>query len=220
MIAAATSRLRRLGVPALVLGAGLLAGACGIPLSNAAQPLARSQVPPGLLVKPPPTTTTAPETPNARPIGVYFLNSSLTRLVKTTADEPTASPAEALGLLTYGLTAADNNLGYQTALVPQATPSVKVDNRTGVATVALDTSTEALFGSPLYDALAQIVYTITDPGFGVHSVVFTYLGTRVGAYLPNGTFPLRPVTRADYAQLAPATTTSTTVRAAPGRTAG
>lgn len=200
---------RRLVGPALVVAAGAALAACGIPLSNAAQPLSRTGVssPPGLLDRRPTTTTVAPRTPNPVPIHVYFLNASGTRLVTTTAEEPPpATASEALGLLAYGPTAADNNAGYQTALstTPQATPSVKVD-KTGLATVALDFSTESLYGTGQFEALAQIVFTVTDPRFRVRGVRFTFEGDPVEAYLPNGSYTPRPVTRADYAALAPLT---------------
>jgi len=143
---------------------------------------------------------------------VYFLNADATRLVMTTADAPGQPSASiALELLTLGPTVADSKHHFRTALStsPQATPAVRVDPRSGLATVALDNTTEALFGPPLYEALAQIVFTITDAGFGVHSVVFTYAGGRIYAYLPNLTYTERPVTRADFAELAPAASSTT-----------
>lgn len=201
--------LARRGIlPALVLTAGALLGACGIPLSNAAQPLPRSEVPNGLIEKPSTTTTTSlPGTPNSVAIAVYFLNPTGSRLVETTAHEPSsgATAVEALSLLTYGLTLADSEANYETALSasPQATPSVTVDRRTGIATVALDNSTYFLTGTQAYQALAQIVYTVTDPLFRVKSVQFTYAGDPTQAYLPNASFVTRPVTRADYKALEP-----------------
>jgi hypothetical protein len=190
---------------ALLAGLALLAAGCGIPLSPAAElsrtpPNLYSQVPKGT------TPTTVPNTTKHVRIGIYFLNASETRLVETVAlVEPPATPAGALDLLTYGPTAADFEAGYSTALSvqPQATVGVRVNKRTGVATVALDNTFNNLFGTPLYDALAQIVYTLTDPGLGVRAVQFTQDDIAYPAELPSGSFAYRPVTRADYASLAP-----------------
>ncbi|MDA8292497.1 MAG: GerMN domain-containing protein [Actinomycetota bacterium] len=203
---------RALAAVALVAAGSLLAG-CGIPLSNAAQPLPLSRVPPALLRSPTSSTTTSPpsNSTHAVPIGIYFLDSSTAnpRLVRTIAHvQPPATPVEALDFLTNGPTAADTKYhGLQTALSqsPQATPGVvRVNRQTGIATVALDDTTYTLFGTQAYEAFAQIVYTVTDPEFGIRAVDFTFGGSPAQAYLPNGTFISRPVTRADYAQLAPA----------------
>ena len=195
--------LARAGV--LLAGLALLAAGCGIPLSPAAE---LSRTPPNLYSQAPKgtTPTTLPNTTKHVRIGIYFLNASETRLVETVAlVEPPATPAGALDLLTYGPTAADFEAGYSTALSvqPQATVGVRVEKRTGLATVALDNTFNSLFGTSLYDALAQIVYTITDPGLGVKAVQFTFDDTTYPAELPSGTFVYRPVTRADYASLAP-----------------
>lgn len=206
------SARRRNGAAVLALvAAGALLGGCGIPLSNAAQPLPLSRVPAALLRSPTSTTTTEPSnSTHAVPIGIYFLDSSAAnpRLVRTIAHvQPPATPVEALDFLTNGPTAADTKYhGLQTALSqsPQATPGVvRVNRQTGIATVALDDTTYTLFGTQAYEAFAQIVYTVTDPEFGIRAVDFTFAGSPAQAYLPNGTFISRPVTRADYASLAP-----------------
>ncbi|HUY30436.1 MAG TPA: GerMN domain-containing protein [Acidimicrobiales bacterium] len=209
------SRSRALAAAGLVAAGALLAG-CGIPLSNAAQPLPLSRVPPALLRGPVSTTTTAPSnSTHAVPIGIYFLDNSgaNARLVRTIAHvQPPATAVEALDFLTNGPTAADSRYhGLQTALSqsPQATPGVvRVNRQTGIATVALDDTTYTLFGTQAYEAFAQIVFTVTDPQFGIKSVDFTFGGSSAQAYLPDGTFISRPVTRADYASLAPVTPTT------------
>lgn len=204
---------RRLAVAALLAGAGALLAGCGIPLSNAAQPLPLSRVPPALLRGPVSTTTSLPSnSTHAVPIGIYFLDNAgaSARLVRTIAHiQPPATAVEALDFLTNGPTAADSRYhGLQTALSqsPQATPGVvRVNRQTGIATVALDDTTYTLFGTQAYEAFAQIVYTVTDPQFGIRAVDFTFGGSAAQAYLPDGTFISRPVTRADYAALAPVT---------------
>jgi spore germination protein GerM len=199
--------LRKLAVVTLVLSGGTLLGACGIPLDHSAQPVPRSRVPDGLLGAPTPTTTTTtlPEdSTRAVPIGIYFMNSAGTRLVETFARvQPPPTAVEALDLLAYGPTAADSKRGLRTGLSPQSTPRVKVDRQTGIAVVALDSATYYLLGSQEYQALAQIVYTVTDPQFGVHAVQFTYAGAPALAYLPDGQYTQYPVGRNDYAALAP-----------------
>lgn len=110
-----------------------------------------------------------------------------------------------LDFLTYGPTASDSHRGLKSALslTPQATLRVKIDKQSGVATVTLDYSTYYLPPVPEFQALAQIVYTITDPQLGAHSVVFMYAGSQVEAYLPDGQYVSTPVERKDYASLAP-----------------
>ncbi len=212
-----------LALVASLLAGGVLLGACGIPLDHAAQPVPRSRVPDGLLGAPTPTTTTMPEdSTRAVPIGIYFMNSAGTRLVETFARvQPPPTAVEALDLLAYGPTAADSKHGLRTGLSPQSTPRVKVDRQTGIAVVALDSATYYLLGSQEYQALAQIVYTVTDPQFGVHAVQFTYAGAPALAYLPDGQYTQYPVGRSAYAALAPPTvrpatvTTSTRARIPP-----
>lgn len=197
-------------VPGLLLAGGTLLAACGIPLSNAAQPVPRSRVPAGLLDAPTSTSTTLPaSSTNAMPIGIYFLDSAGTKLVETFARvQPPPTAIEALDFLTYGPTASDSKHGLRTALSlsPQATPRVKVNRQTGIAIVTLDAATYDLPGAQEFQALAQIVYTVTDAQFGAHAVQFAYAGEPALAYLPNGTYTPRPVTRADYATLAPVKT--------------
>jgi len=217
-----SSGLRRRPIRAAVLlvllAAGATLSACGIPL-GAAQALPASQVPADLEQIPNSTSTTVPSSSNVERIPVYFLNKDGTHLVETTADEqvgatPQAAAAEALGLLTYGPTAADSKkLGLQTALqtTPQPTPRVSVDVKTGIATVALDDSIEELFGTPQYQADAQIVYTLTDPGFGVHAVALTFDGQPAVFYFPPESFPYGPVGRSSYAAIAPLPVTTTTL---------
>jgi hypothetical protein len=208
---------RQVVAPAVLVAAGSLLAACGVPLSNAAQPLPKSGAPKGLLEHSPSTTTTTQPSSKAVPIDVFFFDATMTRLVRTVAQEPPpdntqAAVGLALGLLTYGPTAADNNAGYQTALStsPQATPSVRLNNQTGLASVSLDITTYDLYGPQATEAFAQIVYTITQ--FDVKGVVFTYGGAPVSAPLVDGGFTTRPVTRHDYATYAPlvAKTTSAT----------
>ncbi len=186
--------------------AGVLLGACGIPLDHSAEPVPRSRVPGGLLDAPATTTTTLPEdSTRAVPIGIYFMNGAGTRLVETFARvQPPPTAVEALDLLAYGPTASDSKRGLRTGLSPQSTPRVKIDRQTGIAVVALDAATYYLLGSQEYQALAQIVYTVTDPQFGVHAVQFTYSGAPALAYLPDGQYTQYPVGRSDYSALAPA----------------
>lgn len=193
-------------VSLLVLAAGLLLSACGIPLSDTAQTIPNAREPKTLLDLPSTSTTAPQSSANSVPMTIYLLNSSGTRLVATTARVPPL-PQITLDILTYGPTAADSERGLTTALslAPQPNLKVRVDKPTGVATVALDYSTYYLPPVQEFQALAQIVYTLTVPQLGAHSVEFTYDGTPVEAYLPDGQYVSGPVTRKDYASLAPVT---------------
>jgi spore germination protein GerM len=105
-----------------------------------------------------------------------------------------------LALVTSGPTDAEASAGLRSAL--SATAVVDAATANGQAEVALSEAFASLDSREQVLAIAQVVYTTTaDPA--IHAVRFTVDGKIVE--VPNGQASLvtRPVTRADYAALAP-----------------
>ena len=135
------------------------------------------------------------------PVEVFLYDSQAARLVSTvsTLDDPSL----------------DNVLRLLQDVAPTDTRSLpsgnplgdaevirSVDVSRGVATVDLDESFRELSGSNQLVALAEIVFTATArPGVG--QVTFTIAGEPVDVTRSDGSLSSQPLTRRDYASLAP-----------------
>ncbi len=197
--------IRRLVVLAALAA---LTAACGIPLDSGPRSLSLSELPVEILQHGTTTTTPgSPVTPHEAHFNVYFLDSKSGLLVpELRYSQTTISAQDALDYLTLGPTALEAARSVTTALSenPQSSLRVTLSAPSGLATVSLDATFELIFGVQLYEAFAQIVYTLTSlPRAGITKVTFLLAGS-VYNYLPNGTFVARPVDQADYRALAPA----------------
>ncbi len=178
-----------------------LAG-CGISVQSTAQPLL---VPANQFPSPTnPPTSSHP----GKAIDVYFLTNE--HLVASLRHLPRGKvPLKrmlqlALNRLDAGPLSAEFELGVTTALSPAAAVTLIGRVKHHVASVDLDSTFENLDTSELFEADAQIVYTLTQ----FHQVdgVNLVLGGVKIAWLPDGIeVNNRPVTRQDYRAIAPPT---------------
>ncbi len=191
-----------------VLGSCLLLGSCGISDDKEPRALPSQDVPFGLLDKEAVTTTTtdaALPTPQGTQRASIFLvvnNERLFEVVKNV--QSPGGVRQSLQALFTELSAEELAQGLNTN-IDSGTRLLEVTGPTEEGLVTLDLS-ENLSGTVkerLRLALAQIVYTATAAQ-GVQSVRFKIGGEL--SEVPDGTGAAtsRPLTRADYAQFAPA----------------
>jgi spore germination protein GerM len=182
-----------------VLTALALSG-CGIVIQSAAQPIA---VPSHQFRVGP----SGPSLRSGRPVDVYFLSNS--RLVASARAlyVPDGVSLETqlqdtVNYLVSGPTTAEFHAGVTTALseFPSAQVTVTAVNH-GVVSLDLDKSFATLDATQLFEADAQIVYTLTQfPE--VSSVILIFGGVRE-AWLPGGSVIYESVNRSDYKSIGP-----------------
>lgn len=191
-----TGRWQRWVASALLGALAVVAAACGIPAEPDANRIEPSDVPFGLL-KEETTTTVVPE---GEPTSIFLLTRD--RLIAVDRSVPAdADLADLLERVVAGPTKEERSLGI-TSAVPVGTVAT-VDASRGVATVDLNASFSDIRSSDQLLALAQIVYTLTDqPGIG--GVSFRLEGEPVKVPLAGGTLREGPLSRDDFAALAPA----------------
>ncbi|MGD0743161.1 MAG: GerMN domain-containing protein [Acidimicrobiales bacterium] len=191
---------RWVGAAALALA---LSG-CGIALQTSAQPF---KVPANQFASP---TTLPTSTHPGRAIDVYFLTNGY--VIASVRHLPRGRLSLdrtlqlALNWLDAGPSSVEFGLGISTALSvsPAATVTLIGTLKHHVASVDLDLTFENLDTSELFEADAQIVYTLTQ--FHQVGAVNLLLGGVRTAYLPDGVvLNKRPVTREDYRAIAPPT---------------
>ena len=205
-------RRRRLSVVAALAAAAVGLGACGIPVSQSAQPASSRDLNPQLSQLGPPTTTTpkpppSVATPHSNHLEIFLVNRGASHLVPVQRSWAShVTPSIALSVLALGPNAVDTRLGLQTDLATGAAPKDVPVNRAGVAKVVLDESTFVpLVGASLYVPLAQITFTLMTNFSYIKGVDF-YLGTnppQLFNYTPDGSNQLSPVTEQTYAALKP-----------------
>jgi spore germination protein GerM len=201
------NRSRRAGIAVLALVA-LGASACSIPAQSDDHAIA-AQNPLSVLNSTPPGTATPGNSPTT-PVLVYFVFNG--RLLAVPRAVPRAAPGKgalnsALNLLFTGPSGADRRNGLTSYFHPldHVQPIVTNLSTSGLATIELDESFTLLSGTALADALGQIVYTVTGvAGTTVTGVEFTLdNGAPFAGYSPAGTILTGPLTRKDYALIAP-----------------
>jgi len=193
----------RAAVVTTVLAAALtvvlgLAG-CGVPTSDSADRARPDDVPFDLLQSEPPAGSS--DTPTGTPVEIYLYDSTTARLVRTvsTLDDP--SVENVLRRLQDAAPAEDRALPSGNPL-GDAEVIRSAELTRGVATVDLDESFRQLSGTSQLVALAEIVYTATArPGVG--QVSFTIDGQAVDVTRSDGSLSAQPLTRRDYASVAP-----------------
>jgi len=179
----------------------LVLAACGIPVDNAPHPLARDQVPFGLLEPsaPAPPTTTTPSAV-AVPVTIYLIATDGHALG---VRRDVAVPAPMTGVLSAlvdGPTAAEAAAGLASA-IPAQTTVLSATTAAGIVTVNLSGPFDQLVGQAQIQAVAQFVFTATSQP-GVHGVAFELSGVAVEVPVAGGAQV--PVATPDqFAPLAP-----------------
>lgn len=207
-----TARARRLLPTAALVAVAVGLGACGIPVSQSAQPASSRDLPSQLSQVGVPTTT-VPKPPHvaashSNHLEIFLLNRSGTHLVAVRRSwSGHITPQIALGVLALGPYPSDAKDGLQSDLAQgAAAPKVEAVSKSGIATVRLDESTfVSLVGASLYIPLAQVVFTLMSNFSYIKGVEF-YLAVNppeLFNYTPDGFNEPSPVTVQTYATLKP-----------------
>ncbi len=189
---------RRPAVAGLLAVLVLAGAACGVPTHDAAHQVDPKGVPFELLDKRagPPVSDAI----GAEEKLIYFARDR--RLVATSRKQPPDTTlSRILDALGRGPNRNEVDAGLRSAL-PDESRFPDVDVSRGTATVELGSRFTALSGEDQLIALAQLVYTITaQPGIGL--VRFTIEGQPVEVPRANGALASGPVSRDDFAEVAP-----------------
>jgi spore germination protein GerM len=188
--------MRRLTVM-LAVGLGLALTACGVPEDSSPQELSAEEVPFGLLSTPPTTTTTPLNLPPNRAAQLYFLDAD-NRLVPVTNEVENRQPATILMAL-LATQPTDIRTGLMSAIPPDTGLLGATRDEDDVLTVDLSNEFTSIQGERSIAAVAQIVYTMTDPGLGITGVLFQIEGEDFTVSDQDGAQQEGPVDRADYA---------------------
>ena len=193
----------------LVLALAGTAG-CGVPTDRDPRPLSPEEVP-----LPPPRASPAPATPGqvspapaapesaARMVRIYLVRDERLAAVDRRVEAPVtlSAPALALSALLAGPSADDTRSGLRTAL--NADDGARLTSIAGgVATVDFARDPSATDSGEQIIAFAQLVWTATEVP-GVRSIRVTLRGAPVEVPVGGGSLKLEPLTRRDFAALAP-----------------
>ena len=177
-----------------VLAASLVAGCA----PRGLQVIPRSELPEAVYGSPRPSISPSPLPPNGV---VYFVRKGRLSPVTQTLQPVTGSLPEALLL---SLLAGPAGVEGATTAIPEDTRLNGVGVEGTVATVDLSGDFEP--GSPRSQVLrvAQVVFTLTEPGTGIHGVRFAIDGELQEAIEGVRLTPVdRALTRLDYADFGP-----------------
>jgi Sporulation and spore germination len=211
-----------------VLTAAFSLGGFGVPTDSAPQQLSTGAVPYGLLNKtaPRPPVSDSNRKQHTEEVNVYFMGTNnRLKLVLVEIPLPVTLSSTLIALFNGpGSTQSGGPTGVQTA-IPPGTQLLLASISSTVATVDLSPQIEDAVGEQVIQAFAQIVYTVTnsdkcpskplapttsttEKGSGaprcVDRVLFEIDGQPQQVPIaPSGAETSKPVTRADYRQLAP-----------------
>lgn len=172
---------------------------CGVPRDPEPRELSEDAVPFGLLAPETTQTTEAVSEPAASAV-VYLLRGDRLSPVPRQVEAP-VSPSRLLLALVEGPTTEEAQAGFRTAISSE-TRIRGVTSVAGVVTVELSSQFVEVTGQDQILAIAQIVFTATESG-GAGAVRFRLDGEPVEIPRADGTLTSAPLTRADYAALAP-----------------
>lgn len=193
--------LRRGGLP-LIVAAGIVIAACGIPTQNAPSTITKDAVPFNLLNPSSPTTTAATTPPVAsvsEPIYLVAPTQHVSPVIRNIA--PPANLTQIIGALLEGPTSAESSIGLQTFLAGKAS-DVVVTVANGIATVNFASNPVQGVGPSQILAISQVVFTaMAQPN--VTGVTFQIAGTAVEVPTAGGAQVPGPVTDNTYAPQAP-----------------
>lgn len=188
----------------VVAAVAVVAAACTVPTNDQPVELGGT-LPSGLLNST--TSSTAPTDASATDVSVYFLRSRAGTTTLVAAERAVDEGAGVQGVLDNLFTQppredvpAESDLS---SAIPE-TATLLSANRAVGNPEQLIVDVRGLFGSiqgdALRDALAQIVWTATEPGNGISSVVFRNDGERVQALIDDLASTEDPVVKDDYAR--------------------
>jgi hypothetical protein len=205
---AAPARRRRWLAALVVLALAALAG-CGVSTDGSPRAIADDDVPFGLLAQPS-TTTTVPDTnATVRTVTVYLLDEKgALRPVDRVVELPVTAFRVATALL-LPPTAEETRAGLSTALTADTELRGLDGPIGGLLTVDLSSSLLNVTGRRQIQALAQVVFTMTDVP-NVQRVLFEFDGRRRDVPRGDGDLASTPLSRSDYAALEPPSSTTTT----------
>ncbi|MCB1038503.1 MAG: GerMN domain-containing protein [Acidimicrobiales bacterium] len=185
---------RRVAVLAVVAALAVVPG-CGVSAESDANRIDPDSVPFGLLD----VQSTTTEASTGEPVTIFLLSGDkLLAVPRTLPDD--GELADLLELVVTGPTPTEQGLGVTSAVAPGTVASVGTER--GVAEVDLTESFGEIGSADQLLALAQIVYVLTaQPGIG--SVAFTLEGEPIEVPRTDGTASDQPLTRDDFAALAP-----------------
>lgn len=185
---------------AALLALALGVAACGVPEDDEPRALSERGVPFGLL-SPATTQTTSPIAQPAASAVVYLVRENRLLPVQRQVRVP-VSAGRLLDALLEGPTQDEAAAGFRTAISSEARVR-DVTAAAGVVTIELSREFVEVSGQDQILALAQIVFTATETD-AAGAVRFRLDGEPVEVPRADGTLTSAPLTRADYAALAPA----------------
>jgi spore germination protein GerM len=212
MTARSSRRARRV-VALAVAVAAIALSACGVSTDGQPRPIASDDVPFKLLDQPS-TTTTEPTSPSEmQAVTVYLLDEKgVLRPSQRSIRVPVTAP-KVLTTLLQPASGVEAAAGLSTALTADTKLRGLDGPVDGVLTVDLSSSVLNINGRRLIQALAQVVFTMSEVP-NVEQILFEFDGRSREVPRGDGDLSSMPLTRQDYVALeppAPTTTTSTTV---------
>lgn len=181
---------------------GFLLAACGVPADSSPTLIPSDQVPRALT--PHSTSTTAAAGPTTGYVSVYLVGADRLIAVSVLVDRP-LTIARALTALAQGPTSAEAASGLDSP-ASSAAPIVATRSSPGIAgtvvTVNMGPSFTKLGGQNQILAAAQVVFTVTAFPY-VAAVRLKIAGKAASIPTASGSLSSRPLTRTDYAKLAP-----------------
>ena len=192
--------VRRL-VALATVALALVSAGCGIPTAGAPTPIAKGNLPVHLLNPATPSTvgSTTPAVTVPEPIYLVAPDQHLAAVSRDVAYPATMT--EILGALLEGPTAPEAAAGLQSFLSGTKT-QVSATVTGGIATVNFTVDPIQVIANQTL-AIAQVVFTATEPGSGVTGVVFQIAGVPIGVPTAGGPNVTGPVDRTSYAPQAP-----------------
>ncbi len=183
----------------LLIGAVVL-GSCGVPLDNEPERIPDQQPPADTEGAPRGHPSTTVRTDHAPTVELFFVRGD--RLVRVW--RPISGPASLARVLEHVLAGPaphERHGGVRSAINPE-TRIREALLHDGVASIDLSAPFGDVQGEDHITAIAQIVFSCTAfPG--VQRVHFRLEGRPVEVPVGDGTLTLRPLTRADFLELAP-----------------
>lgn len=180
--------MRRLLAPTSAVLVALLLAACGVPVDDAPRALPSTAV----------AATTAAAVPGSAASAVVWLVRDDRITPRRTPVPPPGDPEAALRALLERLPAAP---GRARSAIPAGTRLLSVVTESGVATLDLSPEFAATGGDELRLAVAQVVFTATEPGGGITGVRLRIEGEPVDVPLRDASLSDEPLSRAEYADL-------------------
>ncbi len=182
---------------ALLVVAVVAMSACSVSSDDSATKVSNDHVPFGLLDKNSGASAVATTGVDTQ---IFFVKNGRVAPVTRRMD-PEARPRAVLRELVRGLTKDEVDAGLRSAL-PEPNAVNRISVTAGTASVDLAGAFASLTSTEQLLALAQLVFTLTaQPGIG--QVRFTLRGEATEVPLANGSLVSTPVSRDDYAAVAP-----------------